>query len=164
MPWNVVVHNDPINLMSYIDDECFSAFLVMRKKRAEKHMLEVSSQRAFHFVEQDAWRAELYVHHLHRYLLLATVEHLLMEICRQEDAFEIRELDPFWQNYYRQIPDDTQPEGFTSGEKKPSLSSAAAPEEKIFVCGVEATLPNCAAFPIGRGNSPARSATITLHR
>ena len=50
VPWNVVVHNDPVNLMSYVA-QVF--------------------QKVFGFSKQ---RAELYVQQLHGWLLLATIE------------------------------------------------------------------------------------------
>jgi ATP-dependent Clp protease adaptor protein ClpS len=73
MPWNVVVHNDPINLMSYVT-MVFQRVFGYPRERAEKHMLEVH-----HNGHSILWsgmreRAELYVQQLHGYLLLATVE------------------------------------------------------------------------------------------
>jgi len=71
--WNVVVHNDPINLMSYV------VLIFMRvfgypRERAHKHMLEVH-----HKGRSIVWTgprepAELYVQQLHSHLLLATLE------------------------------------------------------------------------------------------
>lgn len=72
-PWNVVIHNDPVNLMSYVSH-------VIRKifgydvQEAEKLMLEVH-----HVGRSVVWsgsreRAELYVKELHGYQLLATME------------------------------------------------------------------------------------------
>ena len=73
MPWNVVVHNDPVNLMSYVT-MVFQRVFGYPRERAEKHMLEVH-----HNGRSILWsglreRAELYVQQLHGYLLLATVE------------------------------------------------------------------------------------------
>jgi len=73
MPWNVVVHNDPVNLMSYVTMVVQRVFGYPRE-RAEKHMLEVH-----HGGRSILWsgvreRAELYVQQLHGYLLLATIE------------------------------------------------------------------------------------------
>ena len=73
MPWNVVVHNDPVNLMSYVT-MVFERVFGYPRERAEKHMLEVH-----HHGRSILWsglreRAELYVQQLHGYLLLATVE------------------------------------------------------------------------------------------
>ena len=39
-PWNVVVHNDPVNLMSYVA-RIFRLVFGFPKERAEKHMMEV---------------------------------------------------------------------------------------------------------------------------
>jgi ATP-dependent Clp protease adaptor protein ClpS len=73
MPWNVVVHNDPVNLMSYVT-MVFQRVFGYPRERAEKHMLEVH-----HNGRSILWsglreRAELYVQQLHGYLLLATIE------------------------------------------------------------------------------------------
>ena len=73
MPWNVVVHNDPVNLMSYVT-MVFQRVFGYPRERAEKHMLEVH-----HGGRSILWsgvreRAELYVQQLHGYLLLATIE------------------------------------------------------------------------------------------
>ena len=73
MPWNVVVHNDPVNLMSYVT-MVFQRVFGYPRERAEKHMLEVH-----HHGRSILWsglreRAELYVQQLHGYLLLATIE------------------------------------------------------------------------------------------
>jgi ATP-dependent Clp protease adaptor protein ClpS len=72
-PWNVVVHNDPVNLMSYVTMVFQKVFGYSREK-AQKHMLEVH-----HNGRSIVWtgvreRAELYVQQLHGYLLLATLE------------------------------------------------------------------------------------------
>ena len=40
VPWNVVVHNDPVNLMSYVA-QAFQKVFGYSRQRAEKHMLEV---------------------------------------------------------------------------------------------------------------------------
>ena len=52
VPWNVVAHNDPINLMDYVA----KVFI-----------------RVFGFTKQKE-RAELYVQQLHGFLLQATIE------------------------------------------------------------------------------------------
>lgn len=72
-PWNVVVHNDPVNLMSYVA-------LVLRRifgfsrERAEKHMLEVHHRGRSVVWTGPREKAELYVQQLHLHLLLATIE------------------------------------------------------------------------------------------
>ena len=73
VPWNVVVHNDPVNLMSYVA-RVFRKVFGYSRQRAEKHMLEVH-----HKGRSIVWcgvreRAEAYVEQLHGYLLLATIE------------------------------------------------------------------------------------------
>ena len=73
VPWNVVVHNDPVNLTSYVT-MVFERVFGYTRERAERHMLEVH-----HLGRSIVWsgvreRAEAYVEQLHGYLLLATVE------------------------------------------------------------------------------------------
>jgi ATP-dependent Clp protease adaptor protein ClpS len=72
-PWNVVVHNDPVNLMSYVT-MVFQRVFGFSRTRAERHMMEVH-----HRGRSVVWcglrePAEAYVEQLHAYLLLATVE------------------------------------------------------------------------------------------
>ena len=72
-PWNIIVHNDPINLMSYVT-LVFMKVFGMAKKKAEVHMKEVH-QRGKSLVWSGAReQAELYVQQLHHALLLATME------------------------------------------------------------------------------------------
>lgn len=73
MPWNVVVHNDPINLMSYVT-MVFQRVFGYPRERAEKHMLEVHHNGRSILWSGMRERAELYVQQLHGYLLLATIE------------------------------------------------------------------------------------------
>lgn len=73
MPWNVVVHNDPINLMSYVT-MVFQRVFGYPRERAEKHMLEVHHNGRSILWSGVRERAELYVQQLHGYLLLATIE------------------------------------------------------------------------------------------
>ena len=73
LPWNVVVHNDPVNLMSYVT-MVFQKIFGFSRERAERHMLEVH-----HLGRSIVWSgnrepAEHYVRQLHGYLLLATLE------------------------------------------------------------------------------------------
>jgi ATP-dependent Clp protease adaptor protein ClpS len=72
-PWNVVVHNDPVNLMSYVT-MVFQKVFGYSRDRATRHMLEVH-----HLGRSIVWsgareQAELYVQQLHGYLLQATLE------------------------------------------------------------------------------------------
>ena len=72
-PWNVVVHNDPVNLMSYVT-RVFQKVFGFSKERAERHMLEVHQKgRSIVWMGQRE-RAEAYVQQLHGCLLLATLE------------------------------------------------------------------------------------------
>ena len=73
LPWQVVVHNDPVNLMSYVT-MAFQRVFGYPREKAERHMLEVH-----HNGRSILWSgmrepAELYVQQLHGYLLLATLE------------------------------------------------------------------------------------------
>jgi ATP-dependent Clp protease adaptor protein ClpS len=72
-PWNVIVHNDPVNLMSYVT-MVFQKVFGYSRDRATRHMLEVH-----HLGRSIVWsgareQAELYVQQLHGYLLQATLE------------------------------------------------------------------------------------------
>lgn len=73
VPWNVIVHNDPVNLMSYVA-MVFQRVFGYSEERARRHMLEVH-----HRGRSVVWTgvrepAESYVEQLHGYLLLATLE------------------------------------------------------------------------------------------
>lgn len=73
LPWNVVVHNDPVNLMSYVT-QVFQKVFEYSRERAERHMLEVHEQGRSIVWTGSRERAELYVQQLHGWLLLATLE------------------------------------------------------------------------------------------
>ncbi len=73
LPWHVVVHNDPINLMSYVT-MVFQKVLGFSRDKAEKHMLEVHQKGRSVVWSGVRERGELYVQQLHGYLLLATLE------------------------------------------------------------------------------------------
>lgn len=73
LPWNVVVHNDPVNLMSYVT-MVFQRVFGYSRDRAERHMLEVHHQGRSILWTGAREKAELFVQHLHSYLLLATLE------------------------------------------------------------------------------------------
>ena len=72
-PWNVVVHNDPVNMTTYVTMVCQKIF-GYAKARAEKHMLEVHQQGRSILWTGERETAEFYVQQLHAYLLLATLE------------------------------------------------------------------------------------------
>ena len=73
VPWQVVVHNDPVNLMSYVT-MVFQRVFGYPREKAEKHMLEVHHNGRSVLWSGMRERAELYVQQLHGYLLLATLE------------------------------------------------------------------------------------------
>lgn len=73
LPWNVVVHNDPVNLMSYVT-HVFQKVFEYPRERAERHMLEVHRHGRSIVWTGARERAELYVQQLHGWLLLATLE------------------------------------------------------------------------------------------
>ena len=73
LPWQVVVHNDPINLMTYVT-MVFQRVFGYPRERAERHMLEVHHKGRSILWSGMRERAELYVQQLHGYLLLATLE------------------------------------------------------------------------------------------
>jgi ATP-dependent Clp protease adaptor protein ClpS len=72
-PWNVVVHNDPVNLMTYVT-HVFQKVFGFTRARALKHMLEVHHQGRSIVWSGARERAEAYIEQLHGYLLLATLE------------------------------------------------------------------------------------------
>jgi ATP-dependent Clp protease adaptor protein ClpS len=73
LPWQVVVHNDPVNLMTYVT-MVFQRVFGYPREKAEKHMLEVHQRGRSILWTGMRERAELYVQQLHGYLLLATLE------------------------------------------------------------------------------------------
>jgi ATP-dependent Clp protease adaptor protein ClpS len=73
LPWSVVVHNDPVNLMSYVT-MVFQRVFHYSSERARRHMLEVHRQGRSIVWTGTRELAELYVQQLHGYLLLATLE------------------------------------------------------------------------------------------
>ncbi len=72
-PWNVVVHNDPVNLMNFVT-MVFQRVFGYGKARAQRHMLEVHQLGRSILWTGERERAELYVQQLHAYQLLATIE------------------------------------------------------------------------------------------
>lgn len=72
-PWNVVVHNDPVNLMSYVT-HVFRTVFGFSKEKARRHMLEVHHKGRSVVWSGTREKAEFYVEQLHGYLLLATLE------------------------------------------------------------------------------------------
>ena len=72
-PWNVVVHDDPISLMSYVT-LIFQKVFGYGRTRAEKHMMEVHTAGRSVLWTGARERAELYVQKLHAAHLRATLE------------------------------------------------------------------------------------------
>jgi ATP-dependent Clp protease adaptor protein ClpS len=72
-PWNVIVHDDPITLMSYVTMVLQRIFGFARQ-RAETLMLEVHRTGRSIVWTGAREQAELYVHKLHAAQLLATME------------------------------------------------------------------------------------------
>ena len=54
-----------------------------------------------------------------------------MEICRQNEALEIRELDPFLAELLRQIPESAQPKDSPAAQER-LFSAPATSEEKVL--------------------------------
>ena len=73
LPWQVVVHNDPVNLMTYVT-MVFQRVFGYPREKAEEHMLEVHQKGRSVLWSGVRERAELYVQQLQGYLLLATLE------------------------------------------------------------------------------------------
>ncbi len=72
-PWQVVVHNDPVNLMTYVT-MVFQRVFGYPREKAEEHMLEVHQKGRSILWSGVRERAELHVQQLHGHLLLATLE------------------------------------------------------------------------------------------
>jgi ATP-dependent Clp protease adaptor protein ClpS len=73
VPWIVIVHNDPVNLMSYVT-RVFQQVFGFARAKAEKHMLEVHEKGRSVVWSGLREPAESYVQQLHSHLLLATLE------------------------------------------------------------------------------------------
>jgi ATP-dependent Clp protease adaptor protein ClpS len=72
-PWSVIVHNDPVNLMSYVT-MVFQRVFGYDREKARKHMLEVHQLGRSIVWSGEREKAEFYVQQLHAHLLLATLE------------------------------------------------------------------------------------------
>ena len=72
-PWNVVVHDDPVNLMVYVT-RVFMKVFGYPKPRAEKHMLEVHQRGRSILWTGDREQAEVYVLKLRAAQLRTTME------------------------------------------------------------------------------------------
>lgn len=71
--WNVIVWNDPINLMSYVVF-VFMKVLGFTKKKATKHMLEVHHKGKSIVATETREKAELYYQQIQAYGLIVTME------------------------------------------------------------------------------------------
>lgn len=72
-PWNVIVWNDPINLMSYVTF-VFQTLFGYSRRKAHKLMLEVHEQGRSLVWSGEKTRAEAYCSALHERGLWATME------------------------------------------------------------------------------------------
>jgi ATP-dependent Clp protease adaptor protein ClpS len=72
-PWNVIVHNDPINLMSYVT-MVFQRVFGYSREKARFHMLEVHQKGRSIVWTGGREQAEMYAHQLQSYQLLAKIE------------------------------------------------------------------------------------------
>ncbi len=71
--WNVIVWNDPVNLMSYVVF-VFMKVLAFPKEKATKHMLEVHHQGKSVVATETREKAELYHEQIQSYGLIVTIE------------------------------------------------------------------------------------------
>lgn len=72
-PWNVVVHNDPINLMSYVT-MVFQRVFGYPRPQAERLMRQVHERGRCVVWSGAREQAEMYCHQLQGWQLLATIE------------------------------------------------------------------------------------------
>lgn len=72
IPWNIVVWDDPVNLMSYVVYVLQKIF-GYNKSLATKLMLEVHNQGKSLVATEEREQAELHLHQLHGYGLQATL-------------------------------------------------------------------------------------------
>jgi ATP-dependent Clp protease adaptor protein ClpS len=72
-PWNVIVLNDPINLMNYVT-MVFQRVFGYPRTKAEKLMMDVHRKGRALVWSGDREQAEMYVHQLQSHQLLAMME------------------------------------------------------------------------------------------
>lgn len=75
LPWNVIVWDDPVNLMSYVV-YVFQKLFGFNQSVATRHMLEVHQKGKSLVASADREKAEFYVSRLHGYGLQATLERM----------------------------------------------------------------------------------------
>ena len=73
VPWQVIIYNDPVNLMTHVTRVIQRVFGYPRQK-AERMMMEVHTQGRSIVWTGERERAELYVHQLQSFQLLAAME------------------------------------------------------------------------------------------
>ena len=71
--WNVIVWNDPINLMTYVVF-VFMKVLAFTKEKATKHMLEVHQKGKSIVATETHEKAELYHQQIQAHGLMVTIE------------------------------------------------------------------------------------------
>ena len=71
--YQVICWNDPVNLMDYVT-HVFQVVFGWKRKKAEKHMLEVHNNGRSLLTRESLEKAEFYVHQLQIYNLHATME------------------------------------------------------------------------------------------
>ncbi len=71
--WNVIVWNDPVNLMSYVVF-VFMKVLAFTKEKAAKHMLEVHNLGKSVVATESREKAELYYQQIQAHGLMVTIE------------------------------------------------------------------------------------------
>lgn len=74
-PWNVIIYDDPVNLMDYVTMVIMKTFSYSKGK-AEAMMLEVHELGASVVWTGERERGELYLEQLHRAQLKAGLEHV----------------------------------------------------------------------------------------
>jgi ATP-dependent Clp protease adaptor protein ClpS len=72
-PWNVIIHNDPVNLMSYVAHVIRKLF-GYDEKESTRLMLQVHELGRSNVWTGAREKAEHYVRELHAHQLLATIE------------------------------------------------------------------------------------------
>ena len=71
--WNVIVWNDPVNLMSYVV-HVFMRVLGFNKEKATKHMMQVHQQGRSLVATETRERAEFYHQQIQAFGLNVTIE------------------------------------------------------------------------------------------
>lgn len=71
--WNVIVWNDPVNLMTYVV-HVFMKVLGFNRQKATKHMMEVHQLGKSIVATETRERAELYYQQIQAHGLMVTIE------------------------------------------------------------------------------------------